>query len=255
MPSPALTASPDINRETGQVVVTFVRRAAAPRLCAQGHHFRQLAHPRRSHPPRIPPVRSGLVRRPEDQVFARPRRAPGLLQGQGSQHRHPGGAGRPGPGRRHPDRGRASRPAPSRSVPAIPARPSCPSLAPSARTTCSVRATTSASTSSTARTGRQLQVSTVDPYFTVDGVSRSVDLFYRTTPPHQHAGRGVPVRHQGRRDPLRCAVLRNRHRLLRHRLRADRHHDVQGPAQQLSAVRQPVRPAQQFHPVHDRLAA
>ncbi len=35
----------------------------------------------------------------------------------------------------------------------------------------------------TARTGRQLQVSTVDPYFTVDGVSRSVDVFYRTTRP------------------------------------------------------------------------
>ncbi|HEV6967915.1 MULTISPECIES: outer membrane protein assembly factor BamA [Roseateles] len=35
----------------------------------------------------------------------------------------------------------------------------------------------------TARTGRQLQVSTVDPYFTVDGVSRAVDLFYRTTRP------------------------------------------------------------------------
>jgi len=35
----------------------------------------------------------------------------------------------------------------------------------------------------TARTGRQLQVSTVDPYFTVDGVSRALDVFYRTTKP------------------------------------------------------------------------
>ncbi|MFG6462795.1 outer membrane protein assembly factor BamA [Roseateles sp. DXS20W] len=35
----------------------------------------------------------------------------------------------------------------------------------------------------TARTGRQLQISTVDPYFTVDGVSRALDVFYRTTKP------------------------------------------------------------------------
>lgn len=35
----------------------------------------------------------------------------------------------------------------------------------------------------TASTGRQLQISTVDPYFTVDGVSRAIDVFYRTTKP------------------------------------------------------------------------
>jgi outer membrane protein insertion porin family len=35
----------------------------------------------------------------------------------------------------------------------------------------------------TARTGRALSISTVDPYFTVDGVSRAVDVFYRTTKP------------------------------------------------------------------------
>ncbi|QPF74889.1 outer membrane protein assembly factor BamA [Roseateles sp. DAIF2] len=35
----------------------------------------------------------------------------------------------------------------------------------------------------TAKTGRALVLSTVDPYFTVDGVSRAIDLFYRTTKP------------------------------------------------------------------------
>lgn len=35
----------------------------------------------------------------------------------------------------------------------------------------------------TARTGRSLVLSTVDPYFTVDGVSRALDVFYRTTKP------------------------------------------------------------------------
>ena len=35
----------------------------------------------------------------------------------------------------------------------------------------------------TARTGRALAISTVDPYFTVDGVSRGLDVFYRTVKP------------------------------------------------------------------------
>src|SRR6218665_1827183 len=40
----------------------------------------------------------------------------------------------------------------------------------------------------TASTGRALVLSTVDPYFTVDGVSRAVDLFYRTTKPYNTLG-------------------------------------------------------------------
>lgn len=54
---------------------------------------------------------------------------------------------------------------------------------------------------STAATGRQVQVSTVDPYFTVDGVSRAVDMFYRTTKPintlgeeYQYITKGGSVR-------------------------------------------------------------
>ncbi|MBV8501123.1 MAG: outer membrane protein assembly factor BamA [Paucibacter sp.] len=41
---------------------------------------------------------------------------------------------------------------------------------------------------STAYTGRQLVLSTVDPYFTVDGVSRGVDVFYRTIKPFNTLG-------------------------------------------------------------------
>lgn len=41
---------------------------------------------------------------------------------------------------------------------------------------------------STASTGRVFQISTVDPYFTVDGVSRAVDLAYRTTKPYNSLG-------------------------------------------------------------------
>ncbi|MGQ3051037.1 MAG: outer membrane protein assembly factor BamA [Roseateles sp.] len=53
----------------------------------------------------------------------------------------------------------------------------------------------------TASTGRQLQVSTVDPYFTVDGVSRAIDVFYRTTRPintlgeeYQYVTKGGAIR-------------------------------------------------------------
>ena len=40
----------------------------------------------------------------------------------------------------------------------------------------------------TAYTGRALVLSTVDPYFTVDGVSRALDVFYRTTKPYNTLG-------------------------------------------------------------------
>jgi len=40
----------------------------------------------------------------------------------------------------------------------------------------------------TAYTGRSLVLSTVDPYFTVDGVSRALDVFYRTTKPYNTLG-------------------------------------------------------------------
>ncbi|MDE2452515.1 MAG: outer membrane protein assembly factor BamA [Burkholderiales bacterium] len=40
----------------------------------------------------------------------------------------------------------------------------------------------------TARTYRTLSVSTVDPYFTVDGVSRAIDVYYRTSRPLNSSG-------------------------------------------------------------------
>ncbi|MDB5999810.1 MAG: rane protein [Rhizobacter sp.] len=40
----------------------------------------------------------------------------------------------------------------------------------------------------TSRSNRTLVVSTVDPYFTMDGVSRAVDLYYRTTSPINSQG-------------------------------------------------------------------
>lgn len=40
----------------------------------------------------------------------------------------------------------------------------------------------------TASTGRSLGITTVDPYFTVDGVSRAIDVFYRTVKPINNLG-------------------------------------------------------------------
>ncbi|MBV8469779.1 MAG: outer membrane protein assembly factor BamA [Burkholderiaceae bacterium] len=40
----------------------------------------------------------------------------------------------------------------------------------------------------TAATGRAISVSTVDPYFTVDGVSRALDVFFRTNRPYNSLG-------------------------------------------------------------------
>ena len=40
----------------------------------------------------------------------------------------------------------------------------------------------------TSRSSRTLVLSTVDPYFTIDGISRSVDVFYRTTKPLNSQG-------------------------------------------------------------------
>ena len=55
-------------------------RAGAPCLRAPHRAQRQQPHPRRSHPPRIPPVRIVLVRRRPDQALPRPCRPPGLFQ-------------------------------------------------------------------------------------------------------------------------------------------------------------------------------
>jgi outer membrane protein insertion porin family len=49
----------------------------------------------------------------------------------------------------------------------------------------------------TSRSGRSLVFSTVDPYFTVDGISRAVDLYYRTSRPFNSLGDQYQIANPG----------------------------------------------------------
>jgi outer membrane protein insertion porin family len=49
----------------------------------------------------------------------------------------------------------------------------------------------------TSRSGRSLVFSTVDPYFTVDGISRGIDLYYRTSRPFNSLGDQYQIANPG----------------------------------------------------------
>lgn len=49
----------------------------------------------------------------------------------------------------------------------------------------------------TSKTGRSLVFSTVDPYFTVDGISRGIDLYYRTSRPFNSLGDQYQIANPG----------------------------------------------------------
>jgi outer membrane protein insertion porin family len=49
----------------------------------------------------------------------------------------------------------------------------------------------------TSRNARSLVFSTVDPYFTVDGISRAIDLFYRTSRPYNSLGDQYQIANPG----------------------------------------------------------
>ena len=49
----------------------------------------------------------------------------------------------------------------------------------------------------TSKTGRSLVFSTVDPYFTVDGISRGIDLYYRTSRPYNSLGDQYQISNPG----------------------------------------------------------
>jgi outer membrane protein insertion porin family len=49
----------------------------------------------------------------------------------------------------------------------------------------------------TSKTGRSLVFSTVDPYFTVDGISRAIDLYYRTSRPFNSLGDQYQIANPG----------------------------------------------------------
>ena len=49
----------------------------------------------------------------------------------------------------------------------------------------------------TSKSNRQLVLSTIDPYFTADGISRSIDVYYRTTTPLSGQGGDYQLRTKG----------------------------------------------------------
>ena len=49
----------------------------------------------------------------------------------------------------------------------------------------------------TSKSNRTLVLSTVDPYFTVDGISRAIDLYYRTSRPFNSLGDAYDLRTPG----------------------------------------------------------
>jgi outer membrane protein assembly factor BamA len=57
----------------------------------------------------------------------------------------------------------------------------------------------------TSKTNRTYVLSAVDPYYTVDGISRAVDVFYRTSRPYNSQGDDLPDQHAGCVGALRRA--------------------------------------------------
>ena len=107
----------------------------------------------------------------------------------------------------------------------------------------------------TSKYNRTLVLSTVDPYFTVDGISRAIDLFYRTSRPYNSLGETYDLTHAGRVGALRRAVLRVRHGVLRPRLRAHRDRQRHRHPAELPQLPRALRRQQQRLPAHARLVA
>ncbi len=80
----------------------------------------------------------------------------------------------------------------------------------------------------TSEFNRNYSVSFFEPYWTIDGVSRTMEAYYKTPGPVGARDRAVLVEDGRRRDGLRRAGHRIRHDQLRHAHRTDRHNAVRG---------------------------
>ena len=158
-----------------------VRRGTA-RLRAPRRRGRQQPHPRRSDPARVPSVRGLLVRRRQDQAVARPGRPSGLLHR--SQCRYARGAGFARPGRPGDQRRREAHRCAAAGRRVLEFREGRVHLRYLPRRTCSVPATTWACRSTPASTTGRSPLTTTDPYFTKDGISRTFALYHTTSRPY-----------------------------------------------------------------------
>ena len=207
---------------TSRVALTLRRRSAAPRLRAPHQHRRQHAHARRGGPARVPPVRVALVRR-RARSSCRATASTGSATSRDVNVDTRRGAGHARPGR--PDdhgQGKAHRQPHARRGLLV-GRQARRCRRRSSRRTCSARATTSASRSTPASTTARWSLSTVDPYFTIDGISRAIDVYYRTYRPLNSQGERATRSSRPARD-LRFGVpfCEVRHGVLRRRHRANR---------------------------------
>jgi outer membrane protein insertion porin family len=178
-------ARPEIDRVQQPRVLRAGGRALAPRLRAPHQRGGQQPHARRSDPPRVPPVRVELVRRRQDQAVARPRRPPGLLQGRERRDQRRARRARPG----RPERQRGG--APTGSLQLGAGFSSAEKLALSF----SIKQENAFGTGNylgvevnTSKYNRTLAFTTVNPYFTPDGISRTIDLYHRSSRPYDDQG-------------------------------------------------------------------
>jgi hypothetical protein len=102
----------------------------------------------------------------------------------------------------------------------------------------------------TAHTNRNLSLSTTDPYFTDDGISRTYDVYYRTSRPLNSIGDHLRRLDAGCGGALRPAVLRVRHHLRGPGRGADAHRHVVRRPEQLRDLRRQVRLLCELVPDH-----
>ena len=202
-------AVPNVDKEKRTVAFTHRRRSGPPRLRAAHQRRRQHQDARRGDPPRDAPARRRLLRRLEDPAV------------------EAGASTAPSSSRRSTSRPRRSRAAPTRSTSvytvegeadrraaarrwASPAWRRSWSRPRSRRRTSSAAASSSRPTSTAASVNQVYSLSYIDPYCTVDGVSRGFDVYKRNTDASSLAVGAVRHRLARRRRQVRLPGVRER---------------------------------------------
>ena len=173
---------PEIDRRSGAGGGGLRGRSAAPRLRAAHRRGRQHAHARRGDPARIPPVRGVVVRRREDQAVASDRvDRLGYFKEVAVETVEVPGA---------PDQVDLMITVKEKPTGNLSLGAGYSSAATKLTLTASIQQENVFGSGhflglqiNTSRSNRTVVVNTVDPYWTLDGVSRAFDLYYRKSSP------------------------------------------------------------------------